>query len=98
MTEQRCVVCDRAGPDRQRIENEETGEQVNVCWECLRSRLRAKADASDERARRLISRDAERFDWQVWSSETVLYLLPSLGAEQVADEDETETVVDVTHG
>lgn len=97
MSEPRCVVCDRDGPDRQRLENEETGETVDVCWGCLRSRLRAKADASDDRARRLLARDAERFDWQVWRTETVVYLLPSMG-DQPVTEDDAEPVVDVTHG
>lgn len=99
MTEQRCVVCDRAGSDQQRIENEETGERADVCWECLRSHLRAKADASDDRARRLLAQDAQRFDWQVWSSDTVLYLLPPIDGETTASPDnDGEPVVDVTHG
>lgn len=97
MTEQRCVVCDRVGPDRQRIENEETGEEVSVCWQCLRSRMRAKADASDDRARRLLARDAQRFDWTVWSTERVLYLLPPIetGAAEAEDSD-AEPIA--THG
>jgi hypothetical protein len=99
MPQQRCVVCDRAGPDRQELENEETGERAHVCWECLRSRLRAKADASDPRARRLLARDADRFDWQVWSTETVVYLLPRLDDEAGQGRvDEAEPMVDVTHG
>lgn len=97
MSEDRCIVCECVGPDRQQIENEETGERVLVCWECLRSRLRAKADATDERARRLLQRDAHRFDWEVWSTETVLYLLPPI-AERAEQAETGETVVDVTHG
>lgn len=97
MPEQRCVICEVAGTDRQEIEHEETGERVQVCLKCLRSRLRAKADASDDRARRLLVRDAERFDWQVWSTETVLYLLPHLAVEP-AEAGDAEPVVDVTHG
>lgn len=99
MTEERCVVCERAGSESQRIENEETGEEVLICWECLRSRLRAKADASDERARRLLNRDAERFEWQVWSTETVLYLLPPIETPATSGQGtDAEPVVDVTHG
>lgn len=99
MSEERCVVCERADTDLQEIENEETGERLSLCWECLRSRLRAKADASDDRARRLLSRDAERFDWAVWSTETVLYLLPPIeAAPEPAEETDAEPVVDVTHG
>lgn len=99
MPEERCVICEVAGTDRQEIENEETGEQVQVCWECLRSQLRAKADASDERARRLLARDAERFDWQVWRTDTVLYLLPRLAVESSeAEASDAEPVVDVAHG
>lgn len=99
MSEERCVVCDRAGSDRQEIENVETGEQVHVCWECLRSRLRAKADAQDERARRLLARDAQRYDWQVWGTDTVVYLLPRIGDAPEADEaGDAEPMVDVTHG
>lgn len=96
MTEERCVVCERAGVDRQEIEHDETETRVSVCWECLRSRLRAKAPASDEQARQLLARDAERFGWQVWSTETVVYLLPELGIEAAADD--AEPMVDVTHG
>jgi hypothetical protein len=99
MTEQRCVVCERVGPDRQRIENEDTGEQVSICWECLHSRMRARADASDERARRLLSRDAERFGWHLWRTATVVYLLPPIEDASVEDaEGDPEPVVDVTHG
>lgn len=99
MTERRCVVCERSDTDLQGIQNEETGERVTVCWECLRSRLRAKADASDDRARRLLARDAQRFDWNVWSTEDVLYLLPPFEAETGrTEETDAEPVAGVTHG
>lgn len=99
MTQEKCASCDRTGSNRQQIEHEQTGEQINLCWECLRSQLRAKAAASDDRARQLLSQDAERFGWQVWSSEDVLYLLPSLNTPKSDPAgDEAETIVDVTHG
>jgi hypothetical protein len=98
MTDQRCVVCDRSGPDREEIENQRTGEQVRVCWDCLRSQLRAKADASDERARRLLERDAERFGWQLWEADAVVYLLPPLVDEPAAAEEDGQALADVAQG
>lgn len=99
MTQQRCASCDRVGSDRHEIEHEQTGERIAICWQCLRSKLRAKASASDERARQMLSEDAERFGWQIWSSEDVLYMLPPIeAAPSDAEGSDAEPIVDVTHG
>lgn len=78
MTPQECCCCHVAGPRRLNLVHEPTGESLQVCWRCLRSSIRAKADARDARGAIVLGDYAAEYGWRVWRAGEVLYLLPSL--------------------
>ena len=78
MIEAPCRSCLERGPDHVQLVHDSTGERMAICPRCLRSQLRMKADVGDQRGRGLLQGYAEEYEWHVWRSPNVLYLLPSM--------------------
>lgn len=60
------------------LRNVNTKRSITVCLDALQASARLKAAAKDRRGHSMLAEYAREYDWGVWRSDHVVYLIPPL--------------------